>query len=187
MNQEPQVVRNYLAQLDAELASVEETVARDIRAGIAEELQGLDAAAAAARIEQLGDPAFIAAEARAAAPEPRAQKHPRASSWYVVLASLMVAFGGLLVPVLGWLVGIVLVLMSPVWRLWEKLLALCVPVVCVAASAVVALLGTRSQDAGNPLVPASYDITWTALVLLGFVNVIVGIWLLLRGLSRTRV
>ncbi|GAB3036546.1 hypothetical protein GCM10027052_13640 [Parafrigoribacterium mesophilum] len=66
----PQVVRAYLAQLDAALAAVSDDVRRDIVAGVAEELRGLSAPDAAARIEALGDPAFIAAEARAEAAVP---------------------------------------------------------------------------------------------------------------------
>jgi uncharacterized membrane protein len=61
----PQVIRSYLADLDAALAGVPADVRRDIVAGVAEELSGLDAATAASRIESFGDPAFIAAEASA--------------------------------------------------------------------------------------------------------------------------
>ena len=64
------VVRDYLAELDLELAGVPDDVREGIVTGIAEELEGLDAAAATYRIGTLGDPPFIAAEARAdAAPQ----------------------------------------------------------------------------------------------------------------------
>ena len=70
----PQVIRSYLADLDAALAGVPADVRRDIVAGVAEELSGLDAATAASRIESFGDPAFIAAEASAeASAESRAE------------------------------------------------------------------------------------------------------------------
>lgn len=45
----PQVVRSYLAELDAALGGVPVELARDIRNGVEEELAGLDAATAAAR------------------------------------------------------------------------------------------------------------------------------------------
>ena len=86
----PQVVRTYLDQLEATLSGVREDVRHDIVAGIAEELRGLSAADAAARIEALGDPAFIAAEARAEAaapanpaPERSGRRHPvtHAGTW----------------------------------------------------------------------------------------------------------
>ena len=66
----PQVVRNYLAQLESALGGLPTDVRDGIVAGVAEELSGLDAATAAERIETLGDPAFIAAEARAESPAP---------------------------------------------------------------------------------------------------------------------
>ena len=117
----PQVVRTYLDQLEATLSGVREDVRRDIVAGVAEELRGLSAPDAAARIEALGDPAFIAAEARAEAAAPGAAEPRRRepqpvlpasgdARWYVVLAALLVAFGGVVIPVIGWIVGIALVL-----------------------------------------------------------------------------
>jgi uncharacterized membrane protein len=60
----PQVVHDYLAELDRALSGVPAEVRQGIVSGVAEELEGLDAAAAESRIKTLGDPAFIAAEAR---------------------------------------------------------------------------------------------------------------------------
>ena len=103
-----------------------------IVAGVAEELEGLDAAAAVSRIESLGDPAFIAAEARAgAAPKTSAAKlaAARASEqrWYVVVTALLLEFGGLLVPLAGWVAGIMLLWASPLWTRGEKLVATIAP------------------------------------------------------------
>jgi uncharacterized membrane protein len=64
----PAITTAYLAELDTELDHLPADLRRDIVAGIREELLGLDASAAAGRIQGLGDPSFIAAEARAAAP-----------------------------------------------------------------------------------------------------------------------
>ncbi|CAN5441723.1 hypothetical protein BH10ACT4_BH10ACT4_13150 [soil metagenome] len=136
----PQVVSGYLAELDRELADVTEEVRQGIVAGIAEELQGLDAEAAASRIESLGDPAFIAAEARAGAETPTATPAtaqratppalarlapPRASEqrWYVVVTTVLLEFGGLVVPLAGWVAGILLLWASPLWTRREKLIA----------------------------------------------------------------
>jgi len=47
----PQVVRNYLAQLESALGGLPTDVRDGIVAGVAEELSGLDAATAAERIE----------------------------------------------------------------------------------------------------------------------------------------
>jgi len=133
----PQVVRSYLGELNRTLAGVPDDVRQGIMAGIAEELEGLDAAAAGSRIESLGDPAFIAAEARAgAAPKMSAPKSsapklalPRASEqrWYVIVTALLLEFGGLLVPLAGWVAGIMLLWASPLWTRREKLAATIVP------------------------------------------------------------
>ena len=80
----------------------------------------------------LGDPAFIAAEARAgAAPKTSSAELalPRASEqrWYVVVTALLLEFGGLLVPLAGWVAGIMLLWASSLWTRREKLVAMIVP------------------------------------------------------------
>lgn len=177
---QPQAVRGYLNELKSALAGVPEDVARDILDGVAEELAGLDSAAAATRIEEVGDPAFIAAEARAeSAPNAEEVVHAGASPggdprWYTVLASLLVAFGGAVVPLLGWVFGIAMVWMSKTWRTWEKWVATAsFPVI----AAVVALLG---------FIGSGFT-AWHLLILLALVgNVVVGFWLLWRGLRSRR-
>ena len=133
----PGVVRDYLAELGRGLAGVPGEVRQGIVAGIAEELEGLDASAAASRIESLGDPAFIAAEARAGVPPtstgPTSTNAvlapPRASEqrWYVVVTTALLYFGGLVVPLAGWVVGIMMLWASPLWTRREKLIATIVP------------------------------------------------------------
>lgn len=168
----PQVVRGYLAELDSELSGVSEDVRQGIVAGIAEELEGLDAAAAASRIESLGDPAFIAAEARAgnltgepagtapartspATPASARLAAPRASEqrWYVVVTTVLLEFGGLVVPLAGWVAGIMLLWASPLWTRGEKLVATIVP-----TGVGVVLLG------GFALVGSGFT-AWHAIVL----------------------
>jgi uncharacterized membrane protein len=202
----PQVVRSYLAQLEAALVGVPETVGGDIRAGVEEELTGLDAAAAAARIEELGDPAFIAAEARAeagvvdspvpaTATAPTAAAEPAAggdSRGYAVVAALLVALGGVVVPVVGWIVGIAMVWLSRTWTLGEKWVAtLTGPLSFIVAAGIAATvaLGEREVDpvtgeAINPVLPSIFPGWVSYALLLIAVNVIVGIWLLWRAQRR---
>lgn len=180
----PQVVRGYLAELDRALAGVPDEVRRGIVAGIAEELEGLDAAAAASRIESLGDPAFIAAEARAgAAPTPATAKlaPPRASEqrWYVVVTALLLEFGGLLVPLAGWVAGIMMLWASPLWTRGEKLVATIVP-----PAVGVVLFGTFA-------IGGSGFLWWHALVLgaiagPALASIVIGIILSRRGWERAR-
>jgi uncharacterized membrane protein len=177
----PQVVRAYLDQLESTLSGVREDVRHDIVAGIAEELRGLSAADAAALIEALGDPAFIAAEARAeaAAPTPR-ERAPAASGdarWYVVLAALLVAFGGVVIPVIGWIVGIALVWMSKTWHTREKGVATLTPFAAVTLTGLITALTMDLQTGGFPGMRGMF----LAAIL---VNAVVGIWLLWRAQGR---
>jgi uncharacterized membrane protein len=188
----PQVVRTYLDQLEATLAGVREDVRHDIVAGIAEELRGLSAAEAAARIEALGDPAFIAAEARAedaasatAEPGAAAPKPTEAASaasgdarWYVVLAALLVAVGGVVVPVIGWIVGIALVWLSRTWHTSEKWAATLTVITAVGLAVLINLVTLGLRPGGL--------VGMHSILLVGILgNVIVGIWLLWRAQGRT--
>ena len=184
----PQVVRRYLGELNRTLAGVPDDVRQGIVVGVAEELEGLDAAAAASRIESLGDPAFIAAEARAearagAAPNPSAAKlaPSRASEqrWYVVVTALLLEFGGLLVPLAGWVAGIMLLWASPLWTRGEKLVATIVP------PAVGVLLFSSLAIGGS-------GVAWWHAVVLGalagpaLASIVIGIILSRRGWFRAR-
>ena len=162
----------YLDRLRAELVGVPPEVSREIIAGIREELAGLDAQAAAARIEELGDPAFIAAEARAASTPPAAPTQDNRT--YIILTGLVVAFGGIIVPVLGWIVGLALMWSSKSWLRWEKWVAtLAVP--------VVVLLVFLPMQMFSLSVPH-----WGLLAGFWLVPLISGFWLMARALRRAR-
>lgn len=200
----------YLGRLDAAMRDVPHGIASDIRAGIREEFEGLDADATAVLIERLGDPAAIAAEARAgapsevfeapvplaAAPERQEATHTRG---FAIVAALALGFGGIVVPVVGWLVGAVLVCLSPLWRTWEKGVAVAAPFVTVVATWILVHIiprpdalgsgvgGSYGQASGeiNPLVPAVYDTAWTASFVIMLVVVPAsGLWLLWRLRGR---
>ncbi|QNE46114.1 hypothetical protein F1C58_03760 [Glaciihabitans sp. INWT7] len=198
----PQLVSGYLADLDRELADVPAEVRQGIVAGIAEELQGLDAASAASRIDSLGDPAFIAAEARAGAEVPTANlpaatqtaanqavptsatprlAPPRASEkrWYVVVTTVLLEFGGLVVPLAGWVAGIMLLWASPLWTRREKLIATTAP-----AAVGLVLFGLLA------LVGSDFAV-WHALTLVALggtiiASIVIGIVLSRRAWDRAR-
>ncbi|WEK60717.1 MAG: hypothetical protein P0Y60_15660 [Candidatus Microbacterium colombiense] len=206
---------DYLARLDEAMRELPHGVAAEIRGGITEELQGLDAAATAARIAQLGDPVDIAREAQdetpggptfvvaAPLPAPEAPR-PRTTSTrgFAITAALALSFGGIVVPVVGWFVGAVLVVLSPLWKTWEKTVAIVVPFV-VFLTAVILITtmqgfsgeGSSSGSSSgtgtpppvmNPLVPAWYDLIWFAVIVIGLVLIPAsGLWLLWRLRGRT--
>jgi len=183
----PGVVHDYLAGLDRELAGVPGEVRQGIVAGIAEELEGLDASAAASRIESLGDPAFIAAEARAGVPPrstgPKSTKlvgaPPRASEqrWYVVVTAALLYVGGLVVPLAGWVVGIMMLWASPLWTRNERLIATIVP-----PAVGVLLFGIFAI--GGPGFPWWHALLFGGLVGPILASIVIGIVLSRRGWFR---
>jgi hypothetical protein len=200
----PQVVRIYLAELENALVGVSAEVRGEIVAGVREELNGLDATSAAARIEILGDPEFIAAEARAesgavtsstgststrgdsAASVARATE-PAEPRWFSVLASLLVAFGGIVIPVIGWIVGIAMVLMSKTWRPWEKWVGTLMPPVAALIAGLIplglaALLPTSAaEETPNPILPVGFDPFGIIILGPALFAVVAGVWLLWRA------
>lgn len=200
----PQARRDdYLARLDAAMRDLPHGVAADIRDGIAEELQGLDAAGVAARITHLGDPRDIAREAQREIPRqgpevvvkshderPQTRRGPATTTrGFAITAALTLSFGGIVVPVLGWIVGVGLVTSSSLWKRWEKLVAIAVPLVVTGLSLLISSLFAglaATSEVGavhNPLVPGLGQ--WHSLILLGLLLVPAsGLWLLWRLRGR---
>lgn len=184
----PQVVKNYLAQLELALSGIPSDLATDIRSGIEEELTGLDPVTASQRINELGDPAFIAAEARdAVSPVSTRSTSGDAvrvplgeSSGFVITAALLVAVGGFVIPLAGWVVGIVMVWMSRTWRTWEKWMATLLPPLIILFS----VLWSAPRATDTSMLFSVFPV-WQALVLLVPTSLIVGIWLLWRARRRT--
>lgn len=103
-------------------------------------------------------------------------------------------------PVLGWIVGVVLVCLSPLWKAWENAVAILVPLVFVTLSAVItASMSFASGEATgglmsgtgvppvdpNPLLPAWYDLFWVSGLALAVLLVPAsGLWLLWRLRGR---
>lgn len=162
----------YLHDLERAVRDLPKPLADEIVGGVREELRGLDAAAAAERIAELGDPQFIAASARAEVPA----RHD--ATWYTVLTIALLAIGGFLVPVLGWLVGLVMLWYSRTWLLRDKLVGTLLLPACLAVTlGISAIIGAQAQvaalsnDGGfpsietvNPLIPNTFDLTHSAVL-----------------------
>ena len=155
------ITTTYLAELERALRDVPEPITHDILEGVREELRGLDDTAAAERIAALGDPAAIAAAARAEAPPRR-----RDAAWYTVVTILLIAVGGFAVPVVGWVVGVGMLWNSRTWVLRDKLVGtLILPVGGLLALGVAALTpALAGSDAINPLVPNNAHLGLIAVV-----------------------
>lgn len=203
----------YLARLDHAMRGLPHGVASEIRGGIVEELEGLDADETAARIARLGDPVAIAREAQDEVPggptivvappvaAPPAPARPTTSTrGFAITAALTLSFGGIAVPVVGWFVGAVLVSLSTLWKTWEKVVAIVVPFVVGALSLLLLMTmagfsawestgsssGTGTPPPVNPLVPAWYDVIWIGAMGLGLLLIPAsGLWLLWRLRGRS--
>jgi uncharacterized membrane protein len=138
------LVDNYLRDLKAELRDLPAPRQREILDEVGEHITEARAAQAAQSeaavrtlLERLGDPADIAAEARerfGVQPEPTKVATP----WLEVITLV-----ALVVPVLGWVVGAVLVWLSQRWTTRDKLIG-----TIGGLSWVVAGLGTVVEPAG---------------------------------------
>lgn len=198
--EQPSEVTAYLRRLDGALADVDAVTADEIREGIAEELNSLTPEDVRLRIIQLGDPTFIAAQARADTDRTagsvegahiEAPKSGLRSRGYIILASVTVIIGGYIVPVIGWIIGYLLVCISPAWRRWEKVVAIATP---VAASLLMAgyftIVELQDRAATNgafnePVLPLPVTATWNMIFALVVANAAVGIWLLIRAIRRS--
>lgn len=116
------LVQDYLARLESELSGIPRSGRREvldeIRAHIVEastELPPEDESGMRNVLERLGEPGEIAAEARARFGVLRAQ-----TTWREIGALLLLPFGGLILPVLGWFAGVVLLWVSDVWSARDK-------------------------------------------------------------------
>lgn len=210
----------YLLKLEDALREIPHGLALEIRSGISEELMALSAPEISTRITELGDPTAIARsallESSPAAPielvVTSATTTPgvTSSKGFAIVSAIVLGFGGLILPAVGWLIGVGMVATSRFWRTWEKTLAILFP---VAITAVILLayfvfsLAQGSSDSelasfahasggfsppresdftANPLLPAAYDAVWSTTILVALVAVpISAAWLLFRLRGRT--
>ncbi|WP_314139846.1 hypothetical protein [uncultured Plantibacter sp.] len=103
---------------------------------------------------------------------------------FAITAALFVMLGGLVVPFVGWVAGMVMLWRSRAWTTRQKVWATGGPVLASAAVLLVlALLSAnwKSTDAGvggSPVIPVVYDLGSTAVVLLLVGYAAAGTWLL---------
>ena len=119
-----QLVAAYLKRLDAELAGLPRARRREVVQEISQhiedarpELPTQNEAEIRNVLDRLGDPAEIAAEARE-----RSGVHVRKPGWQEIGALIMLLAGGLILPVIGWFVGVVLLWVSDAWETRDKVI-----------------------------------------------------------------
>jgi uncharacterized membrane protein len=124
------LVERYLKHLEIEL----DDVPRDRRREIVDEIAGHIAEARAGLeheseadvrniLEGLGDPADIAADARERFEiQPAAPAPPDKPGWMEIAALVFLLVGGLIIPVFGWIIGVILLWVSNAWNVRDKII-----------------------------------------------------------------
>jgi uncharacterized membrane protein len=124
------LVDRYLKHLDVELDDLprdrRREIVDEIASHIAEARAGLEQETEADVrniLEGLGDPVDIAEEARERFDvQPALTAAPYKPGWIEVGALVMLLIGGLIVPVVGWFVGVVLLWVSNAWNVRDKVI-----------------------------------------------------------------
>jgi hypothetical protein len=118
------LVEDYLKRLNTETADLprprRRELVQEISEHIAEGRADLPAESEAEirnLLDRLGDPAEIAAEARE-----RFDVGPRRARPLEIFALILLPIGGVVLPVLGWIVGVMLLWISDAWTTRDKLL-----------------------------------------------------------------
>ena len=124
------LVERYLKHLEIEL----DDLPRDRRREIVDEIAGHIAEARTALaheseagvrniLEGLGDPADIAADARERFEvQPLAPRTPFKPGAVEIAALILLLVGGLIIPVFGWVIGVVLLWISNAWNVRDKII-----------------------------------------------------------------
>jgi hypothetical protein len=118
-----ELIRDYLERLENELADLPRARRREIFEEISDHIEEARASGAAdelstrSLLERLGDPADIAADARE-----RFDVRPARAGFLEIAALVLLLIGGLVLPIVGWFVGVLLLWASAVWTTRDKLL-----------------------------------------------------------------
>jgi hypothetical protein len=119
-----ELVADYLKRLNSELRGLPRARRRElveeISGHIAEaraDLESENEAAVRSLLDRLGEPAEIAAEARG-----RFGADPRGPRARDIVALVLLPIGGVILPVVGWFVGVVLLWVSDAWNTRDKLI-----------------------------------------------------------------
>jgi hypothetical protein len=154
-SQADKLVETYLKRLESELRELPQQRRRELVDEIAEhiaearaDLETQDDAAIRSLLERIGAPEEIAAEATG-----RADARPVGAGWKEVGALVLLPIGGVVLPVLGWLIGVVLLWVSDAWRTREKLLGTLLFPGGLLIPAALGVLASESGSCGTVVTP----------------------------------
>jgi hypothetical protein len=162
---ENRAVKSYLRRLDLALRDVPATrrkeIVAEIEAHIGEELTQLPGDPTEAQVmdllERIGEPEAIAADTR----EGSDAKPVRAGAMETITLILLL-IGGLVLPIIGWIVGAILLWVSKVWTTRDKLIGtliipggLALPFALAYLNTWAAVCVSEGGGSGGPSGPGS--------------------------------
>ncbi|PPG32700.1 hypothetical protein [Pseudoclavibacter sp. RFBB5] len=142
-----EVAGSYLKELQTALRDGAPQVRDEVLNDIADTLRGLDVDETRVRIRELGAPGTIAADAMA---ETASLEDTGPSRAYPIITSVALIVGWYLVPVLGWVAGLIMVGASQHWssRVRRNGILASVAVIVVSTIGLFAFRGTDAWLAG---------------------------------------
>jgi hypothetical protein len=182
------LVQDYLKRLDRELEGFPRERRRELVEEIAEhisearaDLETENEASVRNLLDRLGDPADIAAEAQERSGQASGRR--RTSGWDIV-ALIMLFIGGVIIPVIGWFIGVVLLWGSAAWTTREKLIGTLVVPGGLTLPGLLATLTWSAESCsggpgiettctgGNPFPEALWAVLAVSLVLASIASVL---------------
>ena len=161
------LVDHYLDRLEQELSDLPSArrreLVQEISDHISEARAGLpDQSEAEIRnlLDRTGEPADIAAEAHGSlgdAPPVVTWVGERRSGAVEIVALILLLIGGIVIPVIGWLVGVVLLWISSAWTARQKLLGTLVVPGGLALPVGLLLVTTSSETCFEQPIPIGRD------------------------------
>lgn len=153
------LVDRYLHRLDAELRDLPRARRREVVDEIAAHIEDARSegsleseAGLRTLLDRIGDPAEIAAEARARFGVRRGK-----ASWREIGALVLLPFGGLVLPVVGWFVGVVLLWTSDSWTTRDKLIGtLVVPGGLLVSAGLAVTYSVSGSSCSHTIDPATH-------------------------------
>ena len=149
------LVEDYLKRLNAELRGLPRARRRElveeISAHIAEarvDLEIEDEPNIRTLLDRLGEPVEIAAEATE-----RFGPLPSTAGWKEVGALVLLPIGGVILPVLGWFIGIVLLWISDAWSTRDKLVGTLLFPGGLLLPVALGVLASESSGCGTVVTP----------------------------------